>query len=166
MQAFARAYLRLVESLAVAAALLLGLAAVAVSADVVSRNIGLGAFPWILEGSEYALPLATFLAAPWLLVRNEHVRLDVLLRTLPAGAARRLERLTDAFGFAVCAVFVVFGIRTALESARQGSTVLKSIVFPEWWLFVPVPVCFALLAIEFARRFAAAGSSTEPTAQP
>jgi TRAP-type C4-dicarboxylate transport system permease small subunit len=155
VRAFERAWRRLLEALAAAAALLLGATAVAVTADVVSRNVGLGAFPWILEGSEYALPLATFLAAPWLLARNEHVRLDVLLRVLAPRKARVLERATDALGFAVCAVFVVYGVRTALESSRQGSMVMKSLVFPEWWLFVPVPLCFALLAVEFARRFAA-----------
>jgi TRAP-type C4-dicarboxylate transport system permease small subunit len=30
--------------------------------------------------------------------------------------------------------------------------VIKSIVFPEWWLYAPVPLCFALLAVEFTRR--------------
>jgi TRAP-type C4-dicarboxylate transport system permease small subunit len=30
--------------------------------------------------------------------------------------------------------------------------VFKTLVFPEWWLFVPVPLCFALLAVEFLRR--------------
>ena len=29
---------------------------------------------------------------------------------------------------------------------------IKSIVFPEWWLFAPVPVSFAFLAVEFLRR--------------
>jgi TRAP-type C4-dicarboxylate transport system permease small subunit len=32
--------------------------------------------------------------------------------------------------------------------------VIKSVVFPEWWLYAPVPVCFALLAVEFVRRIA------------
>lgn len=160
MGPLARAWRRLLEALAAAAAAILGATALAVTADVVARNAGLGALPWVLEVSEYALPLATLLAAPWLLARNEHVRLDVLLRAFSPRAARRLERLTDAFGFAVCAVFVAYGARTALESARQGSMVIKSVVFPEWWLFAPVPVCFALLAVEFARRFAAGDVSS------
>jgi TRAP-type C4-dicarboxylate transport system permease small subunit len=150
----ARAYRLLTEGLAAAAALLLGAMALAVTFDVVSRNLGLGAFPWILEASEYALPLATFLVAPWLLAGNQHVRLDALLRALPGAAARALDRASNAVGLAVCAVLVVWGARAALDSARQGAMVLKSLVFPEWWLYAPVPVCFALLAIEFLRRLA------------
>jgi hypothetical protein len=33
--------------------------------------------------------------------------------------------------------------------------IFKSVVFPEWWLYTPVPLCFGLLAIEFLRRLAA-----------
>ena len=47
------------------------------------------------------------------------------------------------------------------SSAQQGSIVIKSIVFPEWWLYAPVPVCFALLAVEFVRRLAGHGALAE-----
>jgi TRAP-type C4-dicarboxylate transport system permease small subunit len=57
----------------------------------------------------------------------------------------------------VCAVFVVYGARAIASSAQQGSLVIKSVVFPEWWLYAPVPACFALLAIEFVRRLRASG---------
>jgi TRAP-type C4-dicarboxylate transport system permease small subunit len=142
-----RAYARALEWLAACAAVLIGVMAAAITFDVVARNLGLGTLPWILEVSEYALPLATFLAAPWLLYRNQHVRLDALL-----GTARWLGPAGDAIGLAVSSVLIVYGVRTILNSAQQGAMVLKSVVFPEWWLYAPVPVCFLLLAFEFARR--------------
>lgn len=154
----AHAYRGLLQTCAVIAALLLGATALAVTGDVVARNVGLGTLPWILEVSEYVLPLATFLVAPWLLARNEHVRLDVLLTALPAPLARALAWVGDFLGLAVCAVFVIYGARAIASSAQQGSLVIKSIVFPEWWLYAPVPVCFFLLAIEFVRRLAGRGA--------
>lgn len=137
------------KGLAAAAALLLGATALAITLDVLARNVGLGTVPWILEVSEYVLPLATFLVAPWLLNRNEHVRLDVLLPAFPF-----LGKAADVAGLAISAVLVVYGVRTIADSMRQGAMVLKSVVFPEWWLYAPVPVCFALLSIEFVRRLA------------
>lgn len=137
-------YARLLELLAALAAVLLGASALAITLDVVGRNVGLGTLPWILEVSEYVLPLATFLVAPWLLYRNEHVRLDILLHRWPA-----LGHLTNVIGLAVCLVLVWYGVLTIRNSSGM---VLKSVVFPEWWLYVPVPVCFGLLAIEFSRR--------------
>jgi TRAP-type C4-dicarboxylate transport system permease small subunit len=151
----ARAYLGVLHAGAVAAALLLGALALLVTVDVVARNLGWGTLPWILEVSEYCLPLATFLVAPWLLARGEHVRVDVLVTLLPRRIARAIERAADAAGFALSTVFVVYGIRAITSSAQQGSLVMKSIVFPEWWLFAPVPVSFAFLAVEFLRRLLA-----------
>jgi TRAP-type C4-dicarboxylate transport system permease small subunit len=157
MPALESAYRRLLDGCAVAAALLLGAVAVLVAGDVIARNIGLGTLPWIVEVSEYSLPLATFLVAPWLLRRNEHVRLDVLLSAVPARLARVLDVMADVVGFAVCVVFVFYGAKAIASSAQQGSLVIKAIVFPEWWLYAPVPFCFALLAIEFVRRIAGRG---------
>jgi TRAP-type C4-dicarboxylate transport system permease small subunit len=147
---------------AVTAALLLGVVAALVTLDVVARNVGLGTLPWILEVSEYSLPLATFLIAPWLLHQGQHVALDVVVTALPPPWARALDRLGNTIGLAVSLVFVVFGARTIAASAAQGSMVIKAIVFPEWWLYAPVPVCFALLAVEFVRRPAGRGAPARP----
>lgn len=146
------AYRGLLQACAVAAALLLGAMAVLVTADVLVRNLGAGTLPWVLDVSEYSLPLATFLVAPWLLHRSAHVRLDVVVTALPPAMARTLDRLADAIGLGVALVFVVYGTRAILSSAQQGSMVIKAIVFPEWWLYAPVPACFGLLAVEFVRR--------------
>ncbi|MBI3030103.1 MAG: TRAP transporter small permease [Candidatus Rokubacteria bacterium] len=153
-----RAYRWVLHAGAVVAALLLGALALLVTGDVVARNLGLGTLPWIIEVSEYSLPLATFLVAPWLLHRSEHVRLDTLIAALPAAAGRPLERVADAVGLMICVVFVVYGAKAIASSAQQGSMVIKAIVFPEWWLYAPVPVCFALLAIEFVRRMVGGGA--------
>ena len=147
-----RAYHLLMQASGVAAALVIGVVVLLVTVDVVGRNIGLGGLPWAVEVSEYSLPLATFLAAPWLLYRNEHVRIDILLTMLPRGAARQIDRAADALGLAVCLVFVWYGIRVIADSMRLGSMIIKTLVIPEWWTFVPVPICFALLGVEFVRR--------------
>lgn len=148
----AAAYRSLLHACAVAAALLLGAMAVLVTADVLVRNLGAATLPWVLDVSEYSLPLATFLVAPWLLHRSAHVRLDAVVTALPPALARRLDRLADAIGLGVSLVFVVYGTKAILSSAQQGSMVIKALVFPEWWLYAPVPACFGLLAIEFVRR--------------
>lgn len=153
-----RAYRRMLEALAAIAAVLLGATALAVTADVVARNVGLGTAPWILEASEYVLPLATFLVTPWLLVRGEHVRLDAMTRALPQRMARALDRFVSALGLAICGVLSLYGVRTALDSANTGGMVLKSLVFPEWWLYAPFALCFALLTLEFLYRLITGGS--------
>ena len=149
------AYRAVIHASACAAALILGAVAVLVTLDVVMRNIGLGTIAWVVEVSEYSLPLATFLIAPWLLHKNEHVRLDVVLVLLPPRVSRTLQRCADAVGILICAVFVWYGVRLVFDSSRLGSMVVKTLSIPEWWQYAPVPVCFLLLAVEFLRRLLA-----------
>ncbi len=149
------AYRPVSHAFAYAAALILCAVAVLVTLDVVMRNTGLGTIAWVMEVSEYSLPLATFLIAPWLLHRNEHVRLDVALVMLPPRLARALQRCADAVGILICAVFVWYGVKLVFDSARLGSMMVKTLTIPEWWQYAPVPVCFLLLAVEFLRRLLA-----------
>lgn len=120
--------------------------------DVIARNLRMGHLPWILELTEYALPLATLLAAPWLMWRGQHVRLDVLEMALSPAARARMERVSAAAGLAVSAVLCGYGLVTLLDSQRSGAVMLKALVFPEWWLYLPVPIGFGALALECARR--------------
>lgn len=147
-----RFYVFLLKGFAGAAALLVGAMALLVTLDVVMRNVGFGTIAWVNEVSEYSLPVATLLIAPWLLYRNEHVRLDVLVHAVPRRISVALERCCDALGIAICAVFVWYGIRLILDSSRIGSMMVKTLAIPEWWQYALVPVSFSLLAAEFARR--------------
>ena len=53
-------------------------------------------------------------------------------------------------------------VRSLAPRSGAGALVIKSLVFPEWWLFVPVPVCFGLLAVECLRRLLRPGMHAEP----
>lgn len=150
-----RFYRLLIQAFAWAAGLLLGVMALAVTLDVVARNLGLGNTGWVVELSEYSLPVATLLVAPWLLHRNEHVRLDALLVSVPRKFALLLERGADLLGILICAVFVWFSLKLIFDSARLGSMMVKTLAIPEWWQYALVPVCFSLLGVEFARRLRA-----------
>jgi TRAP-type C4-dicarboxylate transport system permease small subunit len=134
------------------AAAVTGAITVLVCADVIARNLGLGSIVWIVDLTEYALPIATLAAAPWLMWRNQHVRLDVVNMVLSERGQRRVDRISAAVGLVVSLVVAWYGLQALLDSKRAGSLVLKALVFPEWWLYVPVPIFFALLALECARR--------------
>ncbi|TMJ66759.1 MAG: TRAP transporter small permease [Alphaproteobacteria bacterium] len=144
---------RLFDALAIAAALTLLAMVVLVTADIVLRNTTGGGFAWANEISEYALYLMTLLTAPWLLRRGQHVRLDIILTLVPPRVAWLMEAAGDLLGFCVCIVLVRYSVLMTTESARLGAITIKNLVFPEWWLLAPLPVTFALLAVEFVFRF-------------
>lgn len=145
-------YGRLLDALAVIGALMIFAMMVMITTDVLLRFFGGRGIRGTGELSEYILYLSTFLAAPWLLRMGRHVRLDLVLRALPPRGGWLAEWLTDVIGMLVCAALTVSGVRILLASKAGGNLVIKTLEFPEWYLLVPVPVTFMLLAIEFVWR--------------
>ncbi len=127
---------------------------VLICADVALRNMSWIGFQlrWANQVSEYAIYGITFFAAPWLLRRGQHVRVDIVLNLLPARAAWLVELLVDATGIVISAVMMVYSAYMLIDSVNSGSVVLKEITFPEWWILLPVPFCCLLLFIEFLFR--------------
>ena len=152
MDRLSAAYGRLLDAFALAGCGVLFLLMVMICADVLLRNVaiipGLDGLSWSNELSESMLYLLTMLAAPWLLRRGAHVRVDILLRAIPARAAWYCEWLADTIAFACCVVMVVYGTRSAIASFMSDSLSIKTLILPEWWLLAPLPAAFALLAVE------------------
>ena len=145
-------YGRLLDALVVAACVLLLLMTVMIGADVLSRNLGGGGVAVSNEISEDILYLMTLLAAPWLLRQGQHIRVDIILRTLPLRVAWLLEWLGDIVGLLCCLYFVWYGLLITATSYSAGSINIKTLVTPEWWTLAPLPLGFLLLAIEFVFR--------------
>ena len=156
MDRLSTAYGRLLGAFALAGCGVLFLLMVMICADVLLRNValvpGVDGLPWANEVSEGMLYLLTMLVAPWLLRQGAHVRVDILLRAMPSRAAWYCEWITDTLALACCVVMVVYGARSAVASFSSGSLSIKTLIMPEWWLLAPLPVAFALLAIEVVFR--------------
>lgn len=148
----ASAYERLLDILGVGAGAAFGLIALATSWDVIARSLGGGTLHGLADIVEYVLFAATFLAAPWLLRQNGHVRVDFVVNTLPSALQRPLRRATDALGLAVCLTLLFFAALVTYRAWAGHNIVLKTVVFPEWWLYAVIVVSMALLSLEFARR--------------
>ena len=152
MARLAQAYGRLLDGMLLAACLVLLGMTFLIGLDVLLRNVGAGGVPPSNELSEYGLYLTTILAAPGLLRRGQHIRIDIVLRVLPPRIAWLLEWVGDAVGIVCSLFFVWYGVRVTLSSYAAGSMSIKTIIFPEWWILAPLPACFLMVAIEFVFR--------------
>ena len=148
----ASAYRGLVLGTGVVAAVLFGGMALLVCADVFLRNTGLTSMPWTVEVTEYMLMVAAFLAAPWVLYTNDHIKVDVIVRILPQSVQRLLGFVGDVICLAICAVLAWETLAVLLDTKAQGGMVFKVLIFAEWWLALPMLLSFVMLTIEFARR--------------
>jgi TRAP-type C4-dicarboxylate transport system permease small subunit len=146
----------LIEGLALAASVALLAMVGVICADVLTRNVAVPGMPrgvaWSNEVSELLLYAITLLAAPWLLREGRHIRVDIVLRALPARVAYACEWIADVLGLVACLWLVVYGASATLKSQQSGALSIKTLVMPEWWFLAALPACFALLAIEFVFR--------------
>jgi TRAP-type C4-dicarboxylate transport system permease small subunit len=145
-------YGRLLEALLLLACLLLLVMTLLIGADVLLRNIGLGGIAPSNELSEDIIYLVTLLAAPGLLRQGQHIRVDIVLRVLPAQVGWLLEWVSDVIGLICCLYFVWYGVRVTAASFTSGALSIKTLILPEWWLLAPMPLAFVLLAVEFLFR--------------
>jgi TRAP-type transport system small permease protein len=145
-------YGRLLDGMLLTACLLLLAVTFLIGLDVLLRNLGIDGIAASNELSEDGLYLITMLAAPGLLRRGQHIRVDIVLRLIPPKLGWAMEWLGDVTGLACCLFFVWYGARAAAASYLAGSLSIKTLIFPEWWILLPVPICFLLVAIEFMFR--------------
>ena len=152
MARLAHWYSRLLEALTLLACLLLLTMTLLIGADVLLRNIGLGGIAPSNELSEDIIYLMTLFAAPGLLRQGQHIRIDIVLRVLPLEVGWLLEWVSDILGLICCLYFVWYGTRVAAASFASGALSIKTLIIPEWWLLVPMPLAFVLLSVEFLFR--------------
>jgi len=142
----------LLDAMMAVACLLLLIMTLLIGGDVLLRNTGAGGIQPSNELSEDIIYLMTLLAAPGLLRRGQHIRVDIILRALPAKVGWALEWISDVIGLVCCLFFVWYGTRMVVASFSSGALSIKTLVLPEWWILAPMPVTFVLLSIEFLFR--------------
>lgn len=150
------AYERLLRGCGFLAGATLVALAVLITLDVLLRNLGLFSSGALLEITEYALFVTTFMAAPWVLRLGSHVRVDLVLSQVPAPAARMMEIAADLAGLTCSALLGWHGFSVTLVSFQRGDLIVKQLVIPEWTLMMFIPASCILLVVEFLRRIVAA----------
>jgi TRAP-type C4-dicarboxylate transport system permease small subunit len=116
----------------------------------------------VLEISEYSLLFFTLLGAPWLLKRDKHVKMDLVISKLKPIKRASVNVVTSLLDAIVCAIITYYGILAVIERYKTGyrlPTTLEPLSYP---LMSIIPLCFFLLFIQFLlsayRNFADAKS--------
>ena len=147
-----RALDNVLEALCALFGIAIGVVVLLICADIFMRNLGLRSLPWMVEVTEYVMYAGTFLAAPWVLRQGSHVRVDLLLISMPKEVAKRIEQLADLCGLIACVVMAYYGTIVAVDAYVSKMVQFKSLSVPEWILLAPIPIGCGLLSVEFLLR--------------
>ncbi len=124
----------------------------AVSTEVVMRYFLNRPPIWVIEVTEYSLLYITFLGAAWLLRKEGHVKVDLVLTRLKPGTQAFLNATTSALCAIACLILAWYGVKVTWDHFQTGyflSTILRP---PSFAIVLIIPVGSFLLFIQFLRR--------------
>lgn len=151
LRALGRAWTLLLMGCVALAALLLLAGIGLVVVDVVTRASGLRPPGYTVAFVEYILLYFTLLSAPWLVRIKGHVLTDMLVVRMPATLRLVCAKGVYLVCIAVSLVSAVQGWLLFEEGVRFGYVDERSVDIPYWALYVLFPLCFSMIAVEFAR---------------
>ena len=144
---------RLIDFLAgMGAVLVEGMMAV-VCLEVIMRYILRHPQVWVVETSEYMLVFVTFLAAPWILRAEGHVKVDIIYNRLSRRTQSLLGVFSSMVGIFICLILSIYGTMIVWGMVRTWEVDAKSqIGMPKGPLLAVIPVCSTILLFQFIRR--------------
>lgn len=134
---------------AVIAAVILTFNLFTIASDVVLRNLGMQPAGWTVSIAEYSLLYITMLTAPWLVRTRGHVFVEALIRSVPEKLGRKLEKLVLVLSILVCLFMFAFTIRALTGAMLSGTYDVRAIDMPRSLIFLPMPIGFGLMTVEF-----------------
>lgn len=143
---------QLIKYLGYLAAAILVLVAVFISLDVVLRSAFNKPLMWVFEGTEYALLFITFLATAYVLQKEGHVKLDLLLNLMGSKLRARFNAFVSLVMAGVCLVTTWSSIRYGIYLYQNDVTIIKYYTIPQITIYFVIPVGFLLLTIQSIRR--------------
>ena len=143
---------RLISLLARLSILMIAVAWVSVLIEIVMRYFLNKPQAWVVEFTEFSLIFITFLAAAWVLKREGHVKMDLVINRLNPRNQALLNGITSVFGAALCLAVIWWTAGTAWDYTQRGIVHIEMLQLPKGPLLFVIPVGFFLLFIQFVRR--------------
>ena len=119
--------------------------------DVSIRTLGFTPPSFTLAVVEYALLYFAMFCAPYLVRHRGHVVIEALVSTLPDVIRSALAKIVYVVCIAVSLLFAYYSLVLEIEALQSGNVDVRGIDMPYWLLFLPMALCFFLVALEFLR---------------
>ena len=126
----------------------------AVSYEVAARHF-FGSVPlWINDVTGYLLLALTFLGGAFVMARNGHTQVDIVVEHTTPAIRRRLVLLNCVLVLCVGLVVSAIAGYTVVDSYRRNLMMMGIIDVPRWVVLSPIFVGGVLLVVERAVRLA------------
>ena len=104
---------------------------------------------WIPETALYLFAGAMLLGAPYTLLRERHVRVELITCRLPRRAQDILFLCTSLVGTAFCLLVAQYAWVELMDVIKTGETTSTPLRVPLWLKDMPMLIGFSLLSVQF-----------------
>jgi TRAP-type mannitol/chloroaromatic compound transport system permease small subunit len=94
----------------------------------------------------------TFLAAAWLLTKDGHVEMDIVVTRFNKRTQLMVRAVASWVGAAICLVMTYSGADVAFDHLARGLHQPTPVEPPDFPLFAVIPLGFLMLSVQFMRR--------------
>lgn len=123
-----------------------------VTVDVFMRYFLNNPLQHVFEISGHSLVLMTFLAAPWVLKVDQHVKMEGVLAQFSIKNQHLLNFITSLLGVFICLVLFVFGFEGTWDYYKRGLPFPGMLRIPQYPILFVIVVSYFLLLLQFAGR--------------
>jgi len=107
---------------------------------------------WGHDIATLSLLFLTPIAAAWVLKREGHVRVEVILVKLKERNRALLNCITSLLAFIACFIFFWVGFEMFLELYKTKINLHRTLIIPKYTVIWPLPFGAFLLCLQFIRR--------------
>ena len=143
------------DFMAVVGALLLLFITFSIAYSIITRKLNLPTPIWVVQFNEYALLWVTFLATAWILSKDKHVSVQILVLFLGKRGRRTLAFIQSLVGIGLCGVLCWYGMYTTWDHYARGVIDVGSVDIPKAYVLAVIPLGFLLLVLQFIAKAAA-----------
>jgi len=145
-------YDRIIDAAVLLAGIMVVFLMLSVSLEVALRYFWGRPTSWVGEIAGYILLYIPFLVAAWVLKRDGHVKMDLLLERLDPKTQCLLNVITSVTSAAICLVLTWFGLRSSLYFYNLNYKTPTVLMLPKALIIGIIFVGCFLLSIQFLRR--------------
>ena len=107
---------------------------------------------WVDEITSILLLFLPFFVGAWILKNERHVRMDLILSHMQHRTRFKFEIVSLIIISAVCVVFLVYGLKVALELFEIGYKTETNLQLSKWPIISVIPIGFFLIFLQAIRN--------------
>jgi len=108
---------------------------------------------WVVQFNEYAMLWITFLGTAYLLMRNKHASIQIIVGRLGERGKRIFGLVHNIVGMILCMGLTYFCFSSTWEHIVRKVIDVQSVDVPKGYVLAVIPFGFLLLSLQFLRRF-------------